>query len=365
MSAAIATARRKKLIAALQEAGLDLLIAFGNSWQGDYLKYATDFGLVEGNGLATIEASGATTLYLESTVDAERALLEVPELTVVYTPHPIVDVLAFLRSTDGKRIGGAPYHLLPQALTAQAVIADATALLDGLLMRKTPEELEAIRRSALLADRAYEIFRAAAVPGRKQYELVAEVETFLRTQGSPENFMLVGSGGVDVRGMVPPSERALAPGDLVTTELTPEVDGYYAQICRTLVVGARAGDAQRKAFAVFLEALEAGVAAVRPGAKASDVAKAENDVFRKYGLGEYTTNAYTRVRGHGLGLFADSKPHLLEDVDVVLEPGMAIVVHPNTYHPEAGYIVLGDTVIVTETGAEVVTRTPRVLFEGI
>ena len=43
---------------------------------------------------------------------------------------------------------------------------------------------------------------------------------------------------------------------------------------------------------------------------------------------------------------------------------MSIVVHPNTYHPEAGYIVLGDTVIVTETGAEIVTQTPRVLFES-
>jgi len=42
---------------------------------------------------------------------------------------------------------------------------------------------------------------------------------------------------------------------------------------------------------------------------------------------------------------------------------MSIVVHPNTYHPEAGYIVLGDTVIVTDAGAEVVTQTPRVLFE--
>ena len=93
------------------------------------------------------------------------------------------------------------------------------------------------------------------------------------------------------------------------------------------------------------------------------MAKAENDVFGTYGLREYTTNLYTRVRGHGVGLFCDSKPHILEDVDVEIVPGMAFVVHPNTYHPEVGYIVLGDTVIVTETGVEVVTQTPRELFE--
>ncbi|HXP93549.1 MAG TPA: Xaa-Pro peptidase family protein [Candidatus Binatia bacterium] len=363
MSASIASARRKKLTAAMNGGAIDILVLFGNSWQGDYLKYATDFGLVEGNGIATIDAAGSITLYLESAVDAERAALESPDLMVVHVRDVVGVMLGHLRSAGGKRLAGAPYHLLPRGLTSQVTLADATTLVDGLLMHKTPEELDAIRRSARLADRAYEVFRDSAVAGRKQYELVADVETFLRAHGSPENFMLVGSGGIDVRGMVPPSERQLASGDLVTTELTPEVDGYYAQICRTLVVGQASG-AQRKAFGVFLEALEAGIASVRPGAKASDVAKAENDVFRKYGLGEFTTNAYTRVRGHGLGLFADSKPHLLEDVDVVLEAGMSIVVHPNTYHPEAGYIVLGDTVIVTDAGAEVVTQTPRVLFES-
>src|SRR5262249_43061773 len=163
-------------------------------------------------------------------------------------------------------------------------------------------------------------------------------------------------------GMTPPSERCIAPGDLVTTELTPAVTGYFAQICRTLVVG-KATDAQRHAFDVFREALAAGVAAVRPGATAADVARAENDVFRNSGLGEYTTSKWTRVRGHGLGLFCDSKPHLLEDVNTPLAPSMALIVHPNTYHPEVGYVVLGDAVVVTESGAEVLCKTPRELFE--
>jgi Xaa-Pro aminopeptidase len=174
--------------------------------------------------------------------------------------------------------------------------------------------------------------------------------------------MIIGSGGKDVLGMTPPSDRRIAAGDLVTTELTPCVEGYYVQICRTVVVG-RANEAQRRAFGIYREALEAGVAAVKPGANAADVARAENDVFRKYGLGDYVTSKWTRVRGHGLGLFCDSKPHILEDVDTPLVPGMALIVHPNTYHPDVGYLVLGDAVVVTETGAEVLCTTPRELFE--
>ena len=121
--------------------------------------------------------------------------------------------------------------------------------------------------------------------------------------------------------------------------------------------------AQARAFALYEEALEAGIAAVKPGAKAADVARAENDVFRRCGLGDYVTSKYTRVRGHGIGLFCDSKPHIIEDVDTELVPGMALIVHPNTYHPEVGYLVLGDAVVVTDTGVEVLCRTPRRLFE--
>ena len=65
------------------------------------------------------------------------------------------------------------------------------------------------------------------------------------------------------------------------------------------VVG-KANAAQRRAHALYREAVEAGIAAVRPGATAADVARAENDVFRQHGLGDYVTDRYTRVRGHGL-----------------------------------------------------------------
>jgi len=74
------------------------------------------------------------------------------------------------------------------------------------------------------------------------------------------------------------------------------------------------------------------------------------------------TSEYTRVRGHGLGLYVDGRPAILEDVDLVLEAEMALVVHPNTYHPEAGYFVHGDSVRVSAEGCEVLTRTPRRLF---
>jgi Xaa-Pro aminopeptidase len=364
-STMLAEQRRQRLVAAMREAGIGHMVLYGNAWQGDYLRYGANFGILEGHGIALIAADGEAELFLDSATDAERAELEAPLVKVHFAPDIARAVGARLDRVANAHLAAAPRRFLPRWLTDATrtfALDDATAMLDKLLMHKSPGEIAAVRRAAQIADEAYVEFLRAVRPGRRQYEIVADIEAHLRRIGCPDNFMIIGSGGKDVFGMTPPSERRIAAGDLVTTELTPAVEGYFAQICRTLVVG-KATEAQRRAFAVFVEALEAGIAAVRPGVRAADVAKAENDVFRKYSLGEYTTSQWTRVRGHGMGMFADSKPHILEDVNTVLEPGMTLIVHPNTYHPDAGYIVLGDALVVTETGAEVFCKTPRQLFE--
>ena len=361
----LARERQKRLAAAMAEAGIDIVVLYGNAWQGDYLRYGADFGILEGHGIALVNADGGVELFLDSATDAERAELEAPAVTVHLAPDIARVVGARLDRAANARIAAAPRRFLPRWLadaTRSFKLDDATALLDKLLMHKSAGEIAAVRRAAEIADEAYVEFLRMVRPGRRQFEIVADLEAHLRRRGCPDNFMIIGSGGKDVLGMTPPSERRIAVGDLVTTELTPAVDGYFAQICRTLVVG-KASEAQRRAFGVFVEALEAGIAAVRPGVRAADVAKAENDVFRKHGLGEYTTSQWTRVRGHGMGMFADSKPHILEDVNTVLESGMTLIVHPNTYHPDVGYIVLGDALVVTDTGTEVLCRTPRQLFE--
>jgi Xaa-Pro dipeptidase len=360
----IADERRARLVDGMKDAGLGVLLVYGNAWQSDYLRYATDFGILEGQALALVRDDGHVTLYLDSPLEADRAALDCPGVEIVLAPDLVGEVEQALDRLRNQRIGAAPQRLLPRRIAARSgdrKLDDETAFFDRLLMHKLEGEIDAIRRAAKLADAGYKVFMQAARPGRADYELVAEAEAFFRANGVDDNFQIIGVGGVEVKGMAPPSGKRLKRGDMVTTELTPCVDGYYAQICRTLVVG-EATSEQESAHALWREAMEAGIATVRDGVTAADIAKAENDVFRKHGMGKYTTSEFTRVRGHGMGLFADSKPHILEDVTTRIEAGMALIVHPNTYHPVVGYMVLGDGVAVTKDGCEVLTGTPRELF---
>ena len=364
MRATLRAERRARLAAAMAAEGIDVLVVAGDPWRSDYLRYAADITPTDGQVFALIEREGHVQVVAEHPAEAARFHSEQPDLRVGWSPFPIEDAEAATRSFGRRRIALAPLAAVPYRLATGPLassMASATAMLDRLMLRKSPSEVDAMRRAAALADEGYAVFREAARIGRPEYALVADVEAFFRSRGCPENFQILGSGGREVRGMHPPTQRPLAPGDLVTTELTPCVEGYYAQICRTLVMGSPS-EAQLRAFAVYDEALATGIAAVRPGVMAGEVARAQNEVFRRHGLGDYVTSEYTRVRGHGLGLYVDGRPALLEDVALVLEPEMTLIVHPNTYHPEVGYFVHGDSVRVTREGCEVLTRTPRQLF---
>jgi len=229
-------------------------------------------------------------------------------------------------------------------------------------MVKSQWELTRMRLSGEVCAAGWKKFVDVLEPGLPEYRIVAEVESELKRLGAENNFMLIASGGDEVLGMTPPGDRRLQQGDMVRTELTPQMSGYWLQICRSAVVGPP-NDGQKKSFDLFNEAVEAGMSVVKPGVTAHEVAMAENDVFRKYGYGEYCTNQWTRVRGHGHGLHLDETP-IIEENHTVLPEGAVFIIHPNTYTPLAGYHVLGDPVVVTATGCEVLIDTERKLFSS-
>jgi Xaa-Pro aminopeptidase len=150
-------------------------------------------------------------------------------------------------------------------------------------------------------------------------------------------------------------------GDLLITEISPQYEGYFAQICRSIVIGAVSVDRQ-KAHDILFRAQQNAIDEVKPGLTASDVAKIQNDVFRQEGLAEYVAEKYTRGRGHGIGLYIDEEPLIAEGNDFELKPGMVIMIHPNTYLPLSGYMVLGDPVLITEKGGERLSHSRRDLI---
>ena len=325
-----------QLTALMAEQGWDLLLFYGNTWRKDFFRYLINENYSTPWAMASLDRDG----------HVGRAFLPAAGFSV-----GSVVAIAGLELMEARQV---------EALGITPV--SATAQIEEMRRVKSPGEIDCIRRAAQLADQGYEYFAKTIEPGMAEYELVAEVEGFLKSNGAEDNFMLIASGGTEVTGMKPPTERRFRVGDQVTTELTPQIGGYYAQICRTLILGEPNTD-QRRAFEIFFEAEQAAEALLAPGVDIADVARVQNDVFRKYGYGEYTGSKYTRVRGHNLGLHADETPYVLEDVHYTVKEGMVIIAHPNTYLPLSGYMVFGDTLLVTAHGCVPLNRMERKLFQ--
>ncbi|SRR5579875_425034 len=356
--------RHGRLREAMASHALDALLLYAAGWRREYVRYVTGARLSASFAVVFLPLAGDPVALVASGED-RRAVEEAGWVADVRPIRPLqLDQPRGLR-----RVGVAHLELMPEAILGQVEealpgveLTSATQLVDAVQRVKSPWELEQVRHAARVCEAGWESFVRALAPGVPEYVVVAAVEHELKRLGAEDNFMLIASGGREVMGMTPPGERRLQVGDMVRTELTPQVNGYWCQICRTAVVGEPNAD-QRRSSELFLEALEAGLAAIRAGVTAHDVARAENDVFRRHGYGEYCTSRYTRVRGHGHGLHPDETPSIVEGDHTVLEANSVVIIHPNTYTPLAGYHVLGDPVVVTAHGYEPLLTTERKLFE--
>jgi len=347
--------RRRQFLDLMSDRGWDVLLLYGHSWRKDFFRSLINFNFFGPHAIAALTRTNEISVVLSHPWDREYLGGKI-DGDVTWNAN-FTEVGRSLVS--GKTaIAGREFM---EARFVDESTESATAAIEALRRIKTREEIEFLKQAAELADTGYKHFVETAEVGMAEYELVAEVEAFLKTNGAEDNFMLIGSGKTEVFGMRPPTERRFQIGDNITTELTPQVNGYYAQICRTLVLGEPSAE-QRRSFSIFQEAQAAAQGFVKPGVNVKDVARVQNDVFRREGFGEYTGAKYTRVRGHNLGLYPDENPWVLEDVDCVVEKGMVLIAHPNTYLPLSGYMVFGDTLVVTEDGCLSLNRTEKKLF---
>jgi len=254
-------------------------------------------------------------------------------------------------------LGAALHDRIAAALGTVPTPADELAR--ELARIRTPEELAAAERATFIAERGYERLLEYARPGIREYELAAELYCFTKKLGAEDNFLLMSASqhNLAVRAA---RERILDVGDIILSEITPCYRGQFAQICRTTVIGEPRPVIAEK-FAILQDAMAEGLVAGRAGSTVADVTRAINGVIAKAGYGDYCRPPYMRVRGHGLGITSDRPGDIVDTNERVLESGMVFVMHPNQYIPESGYLMCGEPVVITATGARALSARPAAL----
>jgi Xaa-Pro aminopeptidase len=253
--------------------------------------------------------------------------------------------------------------LLAGALPGIAGI-DAIGVLRSLRAVLTSSELSRVREACALAAGAFAEGAAGMHVGMTEAEAAAVFRPPLsagdpglldRTRADGFVYCMSGPNAYHASAAYQRSRgRRLERGDLALVHCNSYVGGYWTDITRTYTLGEPDDRARRMYDAVF-DARSAALAAVRPGARGRDVDRAARDVIRRHGFGD---DAFPHGTGHGVGFAAidhTARPRLHPASDDVLEPGMAFNVEPAIYVERYGGLRHCDMVVVTPTGAEVLT----------
>jgi Xaa-Pro aminopeptidase len=241
-------------------------------------------------------------------------------------------------------------------------LVDVTRIGTEMRIRKSPAEIEYMRKAAKYADIGMAAAIDAIKPGVSEFEVSSRIHAAMYGAGSesPAFPFIVGSGPRSGLFHAMPSERIIEEGDPVMIELTGVSARYNSNQVRTFVAG-EASPMLRKLHAIVLEAFETDLAAVRPG-----VALAEVDRISKRILKGYEDYIPTRT-GFGVGLAYPpifiSPPDILETDDHVFEPGMVLSLEPSIAGYQGITMIFGYNFLVTENGAETLNTTPASIFE--
>jgi Xaa-Pro dipeptidase len=253
-----------------------------------------------------------------------------------------------------------------EQLSALAIKPDAKrqkAFAD-LYLRKTSEEVEAIRRANRAANVGLEAFFENLQPGTTEAEVAAAVESAIYRQIGrngifhSRGWAMVQSGpnSADAGRFNRSTGRHLKNGDPVLIELATCVNGYWSDLTRTAPVGSPRPDAAQ-ILDIATEAQQAAIDGVRPGVSAGQIDALARDRIAAHGLASF----FTHHTGHHVGFrYHDPGFMILPRESSKLEPGMVITIEPGVYVPERGAGArIEDNVVVTNSGHEVLSRIKR------
>ena len=313
-----------------------------------------------GPSLLLLPSKGDATLLATPASDAARAPDAGLAIETVFVDDLGAAVDVWLAGRELRSVATVGFGALPHRLAAQlrALFPSSSNAIDAAFYQatgvKTDDEIAAARRATVIAEQGYIRLKEIARPGVKECDLAIELNLFMRELGANDSFLLL-SAGARSKAVMPSSERPLAVGDLILSELSPSVDGQFVQICRTVGLGGDF-DVVAEKYALLASAMRAGIAAVRPGVRMGGVCEAVDDFLSSAGYAQFARPPFIRRRGHGLGSGSVWPGDVSQDNDARLAEGMLFMVHPNQFLPETGYMMCGEPVLVTSSGAEILTQ---------
>lgn len=369
--------RYKKAQKIMTSKNIDVLILTQKENIEYFAGYYTSHWTVKGlqNGVVLLYPDGDPTLvvpdFLSGTADKTTW---VEDIVIHNGTHAIprdfmnlvVDQLKAKGLLKGKRVAiekgpemkmglaKEDHDILMDAL-ADAEVVSGEDVIWGTRSIKSKREIECIKKAVSLTANAYRNLRDNYMRiGFSEVDMVRFVQTSVINNGA--DFM----GFLNIRAGKPrytmgdsfPHEKAVAhDGDMLILDSGAMYKGYFSDVCRVVYMG-EPTKRHHEIYKMAVDAQKAGINAVKPGVKVSEVYNAVRRV-----LAEYNIKDTLSMCGHAYGLDLHEPPIITADCDDILQEGMVITIEPwiHDYH-DLGVFAVEDTLVVTTDGHENITN---------
>ncbi|HEY7351787.1 MAG TPA: Xaa-Pro peptidase family protein [Terriglobales bacterium] len=251
------------------------------------------------------------------------------------------------RAALAKVLGGGP-TLIP-----------TPSIVEPFRMIKDSDEIDLIRAACQLGVNLLETITSAIKPGVSESAIAGELEFAARKAGVDQMAFptIIASGQRSALPHGRASGVQLPRQGFVVCDYGVILAGYCSDMTRTVHIGNAPPDA-RSGYEAVLDAQLAALQAVKAGVDVAEVDSAARKLLYNRKLGKF----FTHSTGHGLGLEIHEAPRLAAAQKEVLRPGMVITIEPGVYLPGKWGVRIEDTVVVTETGCEILTPCPKSLL---
>jgi len=254
---------------------------------------------------------------------------------------------------EAKQLPYLEYTALRSLLAPQNIsLIETVDLLRKLRMVKTGREIALIKKSIAVSLEAFRFASYIRDPQMTEKDLAIEIEKFMRLKADnrPAFDTIVAAGANSCYVHHHPKEEQLREKN-VLIDLGSKYYGYCADLTRMFFYS-KMPILFKKIYDTIRKAQERAIAAIRDGAKISDVDRAARSCIDKGGWGKY----FGHGLGHGVGLEVHEPPYLRPDNPNRLQQGMVITVEPAVYLPQRMGFRIEDMVLVGARKADLLSQ---------
>lgn len=359
--------RLKQVHAGMKERDCDLLLVYGDSWKFGHLAFVSHFIPKNRGAMAVIPLEGEPALVIQEPSrnnPFSRTLTWIQETRSVGKFVQGVGDAIKARGLKPKKVGLV-------AVEEQLNIRewqDLDKLFEGvqrinfnehlssLRLVKSSVELSILKEAVRILEEALSEFEKAATPGRKEYQVMAELERVARRQGVEDFRLLLARSGAPTVGLRPAAGATLEKGEAILILVAASFQRYWAELGQTFCLGKpsdtviRSYDVAHRTFQQLSASVAAGTAARAVGEGLTAIPSAARQSLQAYGL------------GNGLGLDLCEEPYLGKEGGLSIQTGMTLTLRTCFTGEETGSALISRPFLITASGLEPLARSESELI---